>query len=89
MKADYPLLLLPHEVMYHLITKRGMGVKRATCVEARVDQRSGTLNDRFAISSIATLTLACELVFMVVVPPSTTTLKSASVEVCSRNLLTD
>ena len=34
-------LCLPHEALYHLITKRSMDVKHANCDEARVDQRLG------------------------------------------------
>ena len=40
-EVDCPFVL-PHEVMYHLITKQGMDVKRASCVQARVDQMLGT-----------------------------------------------
>jgi hypothetical protein len=38
--VSFPFLL-PHEVLYHLTTTRGMGVKRANCVEARVGERLG------------------------------------------------
>ena len=36
--------MLPHEVMYNLITEQGMDVKRASCVEARVEQRLEDMN---------------------------------------------
>ena len=39
-EVDYPLLL-PHAVLYRFITKRGIDVKHANCVEARVDHKFG------------------------------------------------
>ncbi len=42
-EVNYMLLLLPHEVMHKLCTKRGMDVKHASCVGSRVDQRLGDM----------------------------------------------
>ena len=46
MEVDYPFVLL-HEVLYHLITKQGMAVKHAKCLEASVDQRLGDMTPQF------------------------------------------
>ncbi len=46
MEFDYPFEL-PHEVLHHLITKRGVDVNHASCVEARVDQMLGDMIRQF------------------------------------------
>ena len=43
-EVDYPFLL-PHAALYHIITKRGMGVKHG--VEGRVDQMLGDMKQQF------------------------------------------
>ena len=41
-------LLLSQEAMHRLLTKRGVDVKHASCVEARVDKRSEDMKRQFA-----------------------------------------
>ena len=40
-------ILLPHEVFYHLATKRGMDAKHASRVEAGVGQRLVDMKNHF------------------------------------------
>ncbi|MFM7990274.1 MAG: hypothetical protein ACKPKO_64260, partial [Candidatus Fonsibacter sp.] len=42
----YPFVL-QHEVLYHVITKTGIYVKHANCVEEMVDQRLGDMKQQF------------------------------------------
>ena len=46
MEVDYPSFVL-HAFLYQLITERGMDVKHASFVEARVDQMLGDMKRQF------------------------------------------
>ena len=62
--VDYPFML-PHEVLAHLVAKRGMDVKHAGCVDTRVDQRLGDMKRSSARTSTCTMTLVYVWDFMV------------------------
>ena len=45
-EVGYPSLL-PHEAMYRVTTERGMDAKHANCVEERLDQMLGDMDNNF------------------------------------------
>ena len=84
--VDYPFML-PHEVLAHLVAKRGMDVKHAGCMDTRDDQRLGDMNRKFCKDFKLDYDTCICLGFHGDGVPYTKSLKSASIEVFKRNLI--
>ena len=79
------LFVSPQPVLYNLTTKRGMGVKHASCVEASVDQRLGDLQNHFCKQLHRDLGTCFSVGFHGDNLPYANLLQSASVEVFKWN----
>ena len=86
--VDYPFML-PHEVLAHLVAKRGMDVKHAGCMDTRDDQRLGDMNRKFCKDFKLDYDTCICLGFHGDGVPYTKSLKSASIEVFNWNLLNE
>jgi hypothetical protein len=86
--VDYPFLL-PHEVLAHLVAKRGMGVKRAGCMDTRDDQMFGDMKRKSCKDFKLDYDTCICIGFHGYGVPYTKSPKSASIEVFNWNLLNE
>jgi hypothetical protein len=86
--VDYPFML-PHEVLAHLVAKRGMDVKHAGCMDTRDDQSLGDMKRKFCKDFKLDYDTCICLGFHGDGVPYTKSLKSASIEVFNWNLLNE